>query len=426
MMNKTILKIARIIIYILFVASVVYVGFVKIEPQDVTMIIDTNEEDVTKTFHVEDIVKDEFLVTVEAPDFDRSSLREIRLYRKFKTVCVDKIKADSFDYNAEVKNGVITFSDGVRAQLVKNSKSFFVERVMLAEVEFIIMIILLVILNVISEKLDPDNRSNHGPLQETKRFFGDIVKYWQYMNYAARADLKAEVANSYLNRLWWLLEPLFSMLVYVIVFGRVMGNSVENYATFVFSALLMWTYFSKTITFAVRCVRSNRDILTKVYVPKHVLLISNMILNMYKLVFSLIVLIPMLVIFRVHIGLNVFMVIPAYLLMIVLSFAGGMILLHYGVFVDDLGYAVGILLQMLMFLSGTFYDVITSLPVPLNNIMIGINPVALMIDTMRNSLLYNLTTNVPLIGLWFVIAILFSCVGVHIVYKNENGYAKVI
>lgn len=180
------------------------------------------------------------------------------------------------------------------------------------------------------------------------------------MNYAAKADLRAEVANSYLNRLWWLLEPLFSMLVYVIVFGRIMGNSVENYATYTFSALLMWTFFSKAINYSVKCVRNNRDIVTKVYVPKHVLLISNMILNMYKLVFSLIVLIPMLIIFKVNIGFCVLGVIPAYVLMILLSFGPGMILLHFGVYIDDLAYAVNILLQMLMFLSGIFYDVITS------------------------------------------------------------------
>ena len=274
--------------------------------------------------------------------------------------------------------------------------------------------------------MDPDNKDNHSPIYETKKFFSELVKYAQYVNYAAKSDLKAEVANSYLNRLWWILEPFFNMLVYVIVFGQVMGQSVENYATFVFSALLMWGFFSKTLNYSVKCVRNNRDIVTKVYVPKHVLLISNMILNFYKLVFSLTVLVPMLLIFRVHIGWEILWVIPAYVLMIILSFGLGMIFLHYGVYVDDLSYAIQILLQMLMFLSGMFYEVVTTLPYPLNSLMMCGNPAAMFIDTMRNALLYRTIVNVPLIIIWTVIAILLSYVGIHIVYKNENGYVKVV
>ena len=241
-----------------------------------------------------------------------------------------------------------------------------------------------------------------------------------------KADLKAEVANSYLNRLWWLLEPLFNMLVYVIVFGKMMGNSVENYATFVFAGLLMWNFFSKTINYSVKCVRNNRDIVTKVYVPKHVLLISNMMLNFYKLLFSLIVLVPMLFIFKVKIGIFIFWIIPAYTLMLLISFGIGMILLHYGVYIDDLGYAVGILLQMLMFLSGVFYDAVTGLSTPLNVMMLILNPISMFIDAMRNALLYNTVADVPLIIIWHIMAALISYIGIHMVYKNENSYVKVV
>ena len=103
-----------------------------------------------------------------------------------------------------------------------------------------------------------------------------------------------------------------------------------------------------------------------------------------------------------------------------------MIFLHYGVFVDDLSYAVGILLNLLMFLSGMFYDVVTALPEPLNHILMCINPVVVFIDTMRNALLYNKITNIPLILMWMILGLLISYIGIHIVNKNENGYVKVI
>ena len=300
------------------------------------------------------------------------------------------------------------------------------ERLFVAELWMLICMIALVCLTIIKEKRDTLHRDNHGPIQECKRFFRDIKEYWQYMNYAAKADLKAEVSNSYLNRLWWILEPFFSMLVYVIVFGKLMGSSIENYACYIFASLLMWNYFNKIFNYSVKLVRSNRDILTKVYVHKYVLLISNMILNFYKLLFSMIVLVAMMVIFRVTISLTIIWIIPCYVVMMLLAFGCGMILLHYGVFVDDLGYAVGILLNMIMYLSGIFYDPITGLSYPLNMLMISLNPAAMFITGMREALLYSRVTCVPLITLWFFISIIIAYVGVHIVYKNENSYAKVV
>ena len=58
--------------------------------------------------------------------------------------------------------------------------------------------------------------------------------------------------------------------------------------------------------------------------------------------------------------------------------------------------------------------------------MMCLNPIAMIIDTMRNALLYNTAANVPLIGVWFLISLVLCCVGVHIVYKNENGYVKIV
>lgn len=426
MKNKgKIFIIFKSVFVIAFVVFTVFVLFMKVDNQPITVVVET-QNGIAKSIHsAEEIISmSEFEMVIDGRTLD--DIREIRLYRYFSTVCIDKITTANLDRYATIEDGVIYFNNLTADMLRSNSKSFLGERLFIVEVAFGIITLLWIIVNAIEEKTSPNSRGNHGPIHEVKRFIGDIAKYWQFMVYAAKADLRAEVANSYLNRLWWLLEPLFSMLVYVIVFGRIMGNSVENYATFTFSALLMWTFFSKTINYSVKCVRNNRDIVTKVYVPKHVLLISNMILNMFKLLFSLVVLIPMLLIFKVHVGSNVLWLLPAYIIMILLSFGAGMILLHFGVYIDDLAYAVNILLQMLMFLSGIFYDVITSLPTPLNIMMLELNPVSMFVDTMRNALLGNLVTNVPLVILWTVLSVLLCYIGVHIVYKNENGYVKVV
>ena len=151
-----------------------------------------------------------------------------------------------------------------------------------------------------------------------------------------------------------------------------------------------------------------------------------MILNLFKLCFSLVVLVVMFFVFKIQVELEILMIIPAYIVLILFSFGLGMIFLHYGVYVDDLSYAVGILLSMLMFLSGVFYDVMSTLPEPLNTMVLCTNPIALTVDTMRNALLYGEITNILLIVIWFLISFILCCIGVHIVYKNENAYVKVV
>lgn len=421
----TLIKILKMLVLALFVIAVILIGVYPAKNQAITMIIDTTEGRQSVTFDPDEIREmTEFEVSFE--QFKDAAIKEIRIYRYFKTICVDKITSDHIYNYAELIDHSVKFNNNTSELLRKLSKSFLLERLIFAEGMLAAALFLWIMMNALGEKLILNNRNNHGPVKEIGRFIHDVRKYRQYMNFAAKADLKAEVANSYLNRLWWLLEPLFNMLVYVIVFGKLMGSSVQNYSTFVFSALLMWNFFSKTINYSVKCVRNNRDIVTKVYVPKHVLLISNMILNFYKLLFSLIVLIPMLVIFRVHIGLGALWLVSAYILMLILSFGIGMFFLHYGVYIDDLGYAVGILLQMLMFLSGVFYDAVTGLSAPLNILMLVLNPVSMFIDTMRNALLYNVISNVPLIVVWVILSLLVSYMGIHLVYKNENGYVKVV
>ncbi len=440
-MSKEKAKIIRIIILLLFVAGVVIVGAYKFSVKDITLKFVSGQDAVEIVIPGSDAKN----MQVSELRFDTQSLtvKKILIYRTFKSIClrnvgygefasmIDQEQSSPLQYMAdsllfEDSDGVvITLNESGKALLKSQASTFWLERIMISEV-WMIVCALAMIACYVAEEQQADNWSNHGPVAEAKRFVRDFRKYWQYMVFAAKADLNAEVANSYLNRLWWLLEPLFSMLVYVVVFGRLMGRSIENYATFVFSALLMWNYFTKTINYSVKLVRNNRDIVTKVYVPKFVLLICNMMLNFFKLIFSLIILIPMLFIFKVSIGINIFWVLPAYVIMILISFGAGMIFLHYGVYIDDLSYAVGILLQMMMFLSGTFYDVMTTLSFPLNTIMISMNPMAMLIDTMRNGLLYNTVTNLPLLAIWFAISMILCYVGIHIVYKNENAYVKVV
>lgn len=442
--KKKIYNLLRIIFVIIFAVGVIGIAIFPFDNRSLTLKFVTDIDNIVVLESNEDIA-DEKSREIFFENTEEALMKELIIYGSNKSMYLKKLTFGEFaNYISSVELGETQWTEeglilkgtesGIRlimndnyvAMLKKQSASFLQERLILVEFFLAIIAICILICGVMEERSKGDNLYNHGPVHETKKFVKDIKKYWQYMVYAAKTDLKAEVANSYLNRLWWLLEPFFNMIVYVVVFGNIMGNSVKNYATFVFSALLMWNFFNKTINFSVKLVRNSKDIITKVYIPKFVILLSNMILNMFKLLFSLIVLVVMMIVFQIKIGINILWVFPAYAVMIMLAFGAGMIFLHFGVYVDDLSYAVGILLNMLMFLSGIFYEMMTTLPEPLNAIMMCLNPVAMFVDTMRNALLNNSAANLPILGAWFLISTILCCIGVHVVYTNENSYVKVV
>ena len=77
------------------------------------------------------------------------------------------------------------------------------------------------------------------------RFLKEMKQYWGFAAYAAKSDLSAEVANSYLNWLWWILEPLASMIIYTVVFGVVLKTKENYFNGFVFFGNTMWDFLNR-------------------------------------------------------------------------------------------------------------------------------------------------------------------------------------
>ncbi len=258
------------------------------------------------------------------------------------------------------------------------------------------------------------------------RFAADLKKYVYFSAYAARVDLKNEVANSYLNWIWWVLEPLASMAVYYFIFGGILGRGVDHYVLFVYSSALMWSFFNRCMLFNVQAVRLNKDIVNKVYLPKYIFIISNLLFNGFKMLISVGILAVLLAVFRIRVTAAVLYYAAMWLVLILLTFALGTIALHFGVFVDDLSHALGIFMNIFFYLSGVFFDLTTVLPGSWGNVIVRLNPIALVIAAQRNALLYGRVLFVPEVLCWTAAGIVMAVFGVRWIYRYENSYVKVI
>ncbi|MBQ9334419.1 MAG: ABC transporter permease [Lachnospiraceae bacterium] len=244
--------------------------------------------------------------------------------------------------------------------------------------------------------------------------------------WSAKADLGAEVASSFLNWMWWLIEPVCMMLIYTFIFGFVFKAKEDYFPIFVFTGITMWGFFSRTINGSVNTVRVGKGIITKIYMPKYILLLSKMFVNTFKMMISFGVIVIMMAVYRVPVSLNLLWVIPILMILFLFTFGVGSIMMHYGVYVNDLGYITGIVLQMLMYLSGVFYSVSNRIPEPFGDILERFNPVACIMSSLRSALLYRSTPMLGLLAVWTLLSVILIALGVFTIYSNENSYVKVI
>lgn len=256
-------------------------------------------------------------------------------------------------------------------------------------------------------------------------FFKDIKKYRKYIIYATKAELKSEVANSYLNWIWWLLQPFCMMLVYVFVAVIVFQKSEPFFPVFVFVGQTLWSFFNRTLKKSVGLVRKKKSIVSKVYVPKWVLVGQLLMVNLFKMVISFSIVAILFVIYKVPLSYRILYGFPVVINTVIFTFGLSLIALHIGVFVDDFSNIIEILLKFLFYFTGIFYS-INRIPEPYSQILLTINPMAFFIQSLRDCVLYNTDLNWIRMIFWLIIGIALVIVGTKTIYKHENDYVKVI
>ena len=78
------------------------------------------------------------------------------------------------------------------------------------------------------------------------KFFADIYEYREYFIQSVARDLRRRYKRSVLGYVWSMLNPLLMMIILAVVFSHIMRMNIKNYAIFLFSGSIIWTYFNYT------------------------------------------------------------------------------------------------------------------------------------------------------------------------------------
>ena len=101
-------------------------------------------------------------------------------------------------------------------------------------------------------------------------------------------------------------------------------------------------------------------------------------------------------------------------------------MLHFGVFVEDLFNVINVGLKLVFYMSGVFYSISNRVADPYGSILLRLNPVALVMDSLRRCMIYNSLPHWDALLVWFLIGTVLSVLGIKTIYKYENSYVKVM
>jgi lipopolysaccharide transport system permease protein len=173
-----------------------------------------------------------------------------------------------------------------------------------------------------------------------------------------RRDLRARYRGSNLGILWSLFNPIIYMAIYSVVFSQFMRFPIKGaaYPVFLLSGLLAWNFFSQALLTSINSVLGNAAIVKKVAFPWVLLPLSAVIAAFINYLISLVLLIPVAIIFRAQLGLPLLALPLLVLLTFTLALGLSLLVAAGNVYFRDLEYLLNIVLQVGFFLTPIIYS----------------------------------------------------------------------
>ena len=214
----------------------------------------------------------------------------------------------------------------------------------------------------------------------------DVGEIWEYRDlfyFLVWRDIKVRYAQSALGVGWAIIQPLFFMIVFTVVFGRLARISSDGapYAIFSYAALVPWTYYSNALNDSTASLIKSANMLSKIYFPRLILPMVSVLGRLVDFGIALVLLVGLIAWFR-YVPTVWTLTLPALVLIMMLAAAGlGMWLTALAIQYRDVSYAMIFLVQLLMYAAPVVYP--TSLIPDQYLLFYALNPMVGVIEGFR-------------------------------------------
>ncbi len=257
----------------------------------------------------------------------------------------------------------------------------------------------------------------------------DIGELWRYRDllyFLIWRDIKVRYAQSVLGVSWAVIQPLFFMVLFTFVFGRLakIGSDGVPYAIFSYTALVPWTYFSTALTDSAGSLILNTQMLSKVYFPRLIMPVASVLGRLVDFSIALVLVFGMMAWFRM-VPTTWILILPVLVFLMVLTAGGlGMWLTALAVQYRDVKYAMTFTVQLLMYAAPVVYP--ASLIPDRFRLVYGLNPMVGVIEGFRSALLSTNPMPWDLIAVGAAAAIVVVVTGALYFRRMERNFADVV
>lgn len=251
-------------------------------------------------------------------------------------------------------------------------------------------------------------------------------EYKELLSELTKREIKARYKQSVLGYAWVILNPFFQMLVMAFVFSKILRitNLGVPYALFLYVGLLPWNLFAASIGSGMNSLVGNGSLLTKIYFPREIFVVSTILAKIVDFLLASLVLIVFFIYFHQPITLNILWVIPIFFIQQLFTYGLSLILSALNLFYRDIQYLFGLILLIWMYLTPVIYP--TEMFPPQYQWIFKLNPMAVLINAYRQVMLGGGMPNLTSLGIALLLSIIMVVGGYQVFKRLEGLFADVV
>lgn len=257
----------------------------------------------------------------------------------------------------------------------------------------------------------------------------EVWAYRELFFFLTWRDIKVRYRQTLLGAFWAILQPLGTVLVFTVVFGKLAKIPSEGvpYELFAYAAMAPWIFFANTVTSAGNSLVYSADLITKVYFPRLIIPVAAVGLSLVDFLVSFAFLMGLMLWYGQGVTVHLLLLPVLIVLTALLAVGCGIILAALNVKYRDVGHATPFLLQLAMFATPIIYPISAIPPSwPWLRFLMTLNPMAGIVEGYRAALF----VGYPLNGLALAcsaLITLFVVVGSAYLFRHlEKSFADLV
>jgi len=256
----------------------------------------------------------------------------------------------------------------------------------------------------------------------------DLKELWAYRELLwvlTMRDVKVRYKQTLLGATWAIIQPVMTMIIFSIIFGRLAKLPSEGYPypIFVYAALLPWTFFANAISASANSVVGSANLVSKVYFPRLIIPLSSIGAGIIDFAIASIILLVLMLWYGVGWSVNLLMA-PVLVAIVVFTALGvGTLLAAFNVAYRDFRYVIPFLVQFWMYATPVVYS--KEIIPEQWRWLLFLNPMAGTIDAFRSAFLGK-PFDLFAMSVSLAVALVFFFWGIAYFEKVERRFADII